>query len=237
MEEQHLKLEKLAAIGELATMVGHDLRNPLQSIENAVYYLNSELSNLSASVPISQKTMGMLKVINDSINYADKIILDLQDFSAAKKPALEKTDINAIVKETMSQFQIPKNVKLISELDRLPEIKADKYQMKRVFLNLTSNALQAMENGGTLTVSTKRANGFVEVSFKDTGVGIAKENIEKIFSPFFTTRAQGMGMGLPICKKFVESHGGSIEVETEEGKGSTFRVKLPLPRENGGENP
>ena len=136
----------------------------------------------------------------------------------------------------MSQFQIPKNVKLISELDRLPEIKADKNQMKRVFLNLTSNALQAMENGGTLTVSTKTANGFVEVSFKDTGAGIAKENMKKLFTPLFTTKAKGMGMGLPICKKFVESHGGSIEVETEEGKGSTFRVKLPLSQENGGEN-
>ena len=201
MEEQRLRLEKLATIGELATMVAHDLRNPLQSIENATYYLNSELSNLSASVPISQKTMEMLKVINDSINYADKIILDLQDFSATKKPILEKTDINAIVKETMSQFQIPKNVKLISELDRLPEIKADKNQMKRVFLNLTSNALQAMENGGTLTVSTKTANGFVEVSFKDTGVGISKENMEKLFTPLFTTKAKGMGMGLANLQK------------------------------------
>jgi PAS domain S-box-containing protein len=236
-QEQLLKAERFAAIGEVANMVGHDLRNPLQSIENAAYYLNTELSNISAPVPISQKTMEMLKVINDSINHADKIILDLQDFSGTKKPILEKTDINAIVKETMSQFQIPKNVKLISELDRLPEIKADKNQMKRVFLNLTSNALQAMENGGTLTVSTKTANGFVEVSFKDTGAGIAKENKEKLFTPLFTTKAKGMGMGLPICKKFVESHGGSIEVETEEGKGSTFRVKLPLPQENGGENP
>jgi len=232
---QLLKAERLAAIGELATMVGHDLRNPLQSIENATFYLNNELTNLSASVPLSQKTTEMLQVINDSINYADKIIKDLQDFSATKPPKLDNTDINAIVKETLSQVQVPKNVELSTELDYLPEMMADKDQITRVFLNLTTNAIQAMENGGTLTISTKKTNGFVEISFKDTGIGISKENMEKIFTPFFTTRAKGMGMGLPICKKFIESHSGSIEVESEVGKGTTFTVKLPIQQGNGGE--
>jgi len=237
MEEERLRLEKLAAIGELATMVGHDLRNPLQSIENAVYYLNSELPFLSPSLPNAKKAMAMLQVINDSVNYADKIIRDLQDFSATKTPTLEKTDINTIVEETLLQVQIPKNVELITEMGHLPEIKVDKDMIKRVFLNLALNGVQAMENGGLLTVSTKKTSGFVEISFKDTGVGISKENMEKIFTPFFTTRAKGMGMGLPICKKFVEGHGGTIQLESEEGKGSTFTVKLPIQQENGGENP
>jgi PAS domain S-box-containing protein len=236
-EEQRLRLERLTALGELATMVGHDLRNPMQSIENATYYLNNELSNLSASVPISQTTTEMLQVINNSVNYADRIIRDLQDFSAKKKPRLEKTDINAIVKEAVSQVQIPENVKLITELDHLPRMKADKDHMKRVFTNLTTNAVEAMRNGGTLTVSTKKTDSFVEISFRDTGEGISKENMDKLFTPFFTTKAKGMGIGLSICKKFVESHGGSIEVETKEGKGSTFRIKLPLTQEKGGENP
>jgi len=231
MEEQRLKLEKLATIGELATMVGHDLRNPLQSIENAAYYLNNELPRL----PTPPKTMEMLQVINDSVNYADKIMRDLQDFSATKKPILEKTNINTIVKETLSQVKTPEEVKVVTELGQLPEIKADKDIMKRVFMNLTTNGIQAIENGGTLKVSTKKTKGFVEVSFKDTGIGIPKENMEKIFTPFFTTKARGMGMGLPICKRFVESHGGSIEVESEVGKGSTFTVKLPIQQPNGGE--
>jgi len=237
MEEQRLKLEKLATMGELATMVGHDLRNPLQSIENATYYLNNELPFLSPSLPNLQKTMEMLRIINDSVNYADKIIRDLQDFSATKKPILEKTDINAIVEETLLQVEAPENVILRTELGHLPEIRVDKDQIKRVFLNLTINGIQAMENEGTLTVSTKKTGGFVEISFKDTGVGMSKENMEKIFTPFFTTKAKGIGMGLPICKKFVDAHGGSIEVESEVGKGSTFTVKLPIQQENGGENP
>jgi len=231
IEEEHLKLEKLATIGELATMVGHDLRNPLQSIENAAYYLNNELPHL----PISPRTMEMLQVINDSINYADKIIRDLQDYSATKKPILEKTDINAIITETLSQVKAPENVKLITELSQLPETNADKDMIKRVFMNLATNGIQAMESEGTLKVSTKKTHEFVEVSFKDTGIGMPKENMEKIFTPFFTTKAKGMGMGLPICKRFVESHGGTIQVESEVGKGSTFTVKLPIQQPNGGE--
>jgi PAS domain S-box-containing protein len=224
MQELLLKTERLAAIGELATMVGHDLRNPLQSIENATYYLNNELPRL----PIPKKAMEMLQLINDSVNYADRIVRDLQDFSAARKPLLRKTDVNAIVKEALSQVEASESVQLITELGHLPRIEADKNMIKRVFLNLALNGIQAMANGGTLKVSTKRTRGFVEISFKDTGIGIPKENMGKLFTPFFTTKAKGMGMGLAICKKFVDAHGGSIEVKSEEGKGSTFTVKLPI---------
>jgi len=228
-EEKRLRLEKLAAIGELATMVGHDLRNPLQSIENATYVLNNELQCPNSSTPIPRKTMEMLQVINDSVNYADKIIRDLQEFSGIKNPKLEKNDVNAIVKEVLSRVETPKNVELIMELGCLPEIKLDRDMIERVLLNLATNGVQAMkEKGGPLIVSTKETKNFVEVSFKDAGIGIPKENVEKLFTPFFTTKAQGMGMGLAICKKLIDSHDGSIETESEEGKGSIFTVKLPI---------
>jgi PAS domain S-box-containing protein len=233
-QKQLLEAQRLAAIGEVAAMVGHDLRNPLQSIKNATYYLNNELSCLPHSVPIPQKAIEMLHIISDSVNYADMIMRDLQDFSATKTPILKKTDIKAIVKEALSQVKVPENVELITELGCLSEIMADNDQIKRVFINLAANAIQAMENGGTLTVSAKKTKGFVEVSFKDTGVGISKENMEKIFTPFFTTKAKGMGMGLPICKKFIESHGGNIEAKSKVGKGTTFTVKLPIQQENRG---
>ena len=230
MEEERSKLEKLATIGEVATMVGHDLRNPLQSIEIATYYLNNELTGLTPSVESvhPQKVKEMLQVINDSVNYADKIVRDLRDFSATGKTPLTKTSINTIVKETLLQVETPENVKLITKLSHLPKIKADKDLIKRVFLNLVINGIQAMEKGGTLKVSTKKTKGFVEVSFKDTGVGMSKENMKKIFTPFFTRKAKGMGVGLAICKRLVDSHGGSIDVESEEGKGSTFTVNLPI---------
>jgi len=233
-EETRQRLEKLAAIGELATMVGHDLRNPLQSIENATYCLKTECAT-KRSCPISQKAGEMLQIIDESVNYADQIVRDLQDFSAPKTPTLEKAEINTLIKETLSQIKTPKNVEVITELDQLPEINVDKNQIKRVFLNLAKNGIEAMQKGGTLKISTKKANGFVHVSFKDTGVGISRESREKIFTPFFTTKAKGMGLGLSICKKFVENHGGTIQVESEVGKGSTFTVRLPIPQEDGGE--
>jgi len=177
----------------------------------------------------------MLQIINESVNYADKIIRDLHDFSATKKPTLKKTNINAIVKETLSQVETPENVKLITELGHLPEIKADQDMIKRIFLNLAINGIQAMEKGGTLKVSTKKTGGAIEVSFKDTGIGISEEDMKKIFIPFFTTRAKRVRMGLPICKKFVEGHGGRIEVESQVGKGTIFTVRLPILKDNGGE--
>jgi len=231
VEEERLKLEKLTAVVELATMVGHDLRNPLQSIENAIYYLKTELPCLLAS----EKGKDMLRVIDNSVNYADKIVRDLHAFSAEKAPALKQTDVNMLVEETLSQIQTLGNVELRTELRELPQVMVDKDQIERVLMNLTLNGIQAMENGGTLTVSTKKAKGFVEISFTDTGVGIPEENMEKIFSPFFTTKARGMGMGLAICKKFVGDNGGTIQVKSEVGKGTTVVVKLPLTQETRGE--
>jgi len=236
MEEERIRLEKLAAVGEVATMVGHDLRNPLQSIENATYYLSNEFPRLASSVSIPQKTMHMLRVISDSVQHADRIVRELHDFASPRKPLHKKTNINTLVEETLSRVEAPENVKIITELGNLPPIRADKDMVKRVFVNLAENAIQAMEKGGRLKVSTKKTEESVEVSFKDTGTGISKDNMKKLFTPFFTTKAQGMGMGLAICKKLIESHGGRIKAESEEGKGTTFTVELPIQQENGGEN-
>jgi two-component system NtrC family sensor kinase len=229
-QERLVKTERLAAIGQAATMVGHDLRNPLQAIENGIYYINTELSNLQ----ISQKITETLQAIHSSVDYADNIVKDLQSFASKREPIFMEIDINPLVKETFSQVKTPENLETVIELGELPKIEADKDMMKRIFVNLAVNGIQAMkEKGGTLKVSTKKTNGFIEVKFKDTGIGIKKENIQKIFTPFFTTKAQGMGVGLSICKRFTEIHDGSIKVESEEGKGSIFTVKLPIQR-NGG---
>jgi len=224
-----IKSERLAAIGEMATMVGHDLRNPLQAIENAVYVLSNELQHLPFHIANRKKLTEMLQVIGKSVGYANKIIKDLQDFSTTKKPIFKETNVNAVVEETLSQLEAPRNVKLVTELDNLPQIRADRGMIKRVFMNLATNGIQAMEeNGGTLKVSTKKTREFVEVTFEDTGVGMSREEMRKLFTPFFTTKARGMGLGLPICKRFVELHSGYIEVESREGRGSTFTVKLPV---------
>jgi two-component system sporulation sensor kinase A len=227
LEEQRLKLEKLATIAELATMVGHDLMNPMQAIENAAFILRNELANFQTS----DKAIKALQVIQNSINYADKIVNDLKEFAAAEKPILKKTDINTIIKEALSQVHPPENVKIVTEFGRIPKIKVDKDMLKRVFVNLAMNGIQAMEkNGGTLKVSTKKVKNSVVICFKDNGMGMPKEHVEKLFNSIFTTKAKGMGIGLIICKRLVESHGGSIHVKSEVGKGSVFTVKLPITR-------
>ena len=212
------------AIGQAATMVGHDLRNPLQAIENGIYLLTMELSKNQ----ISKETKRTIDAINNSIEYADNIVNNLRSFTKTKKPMLQETDINATIEESLSLVNKPNMIELMIEKEELPRIKVDKEMMKRVFVNLATNGIQAMKkNGGVFKVSTKKNGDFVEVSFKDTGVGISKENLAKIFTPFFTTKAQGMGVGLAICKQLVELHGGKIEVESEEDTGSIFTVKLP----------
>ena len=229
-QELLVKSERLAAIGQAATMVGHDLRNPLQAIENATYYLNTELSNL----PISQKTTETLQAMHRSIEYADKIVKDLQSFASKREPLFRETNINTLLKETCSQIKTPENIETSIEVEQLPKIEADNDMIKRIFVNLAINGIQAMkEKGGTLKISTKKTNDFIEICFKDTGIGIKKGDKPKIFTPFFTTKAQGMGVGLSICKRFAEIHDGSIKVESEEGKGSIFTVNLPIQR-NGG---
>ncbi len=229
-QELLVKSERLAAIGQAATMVGHDLRNPLQAIENGVFFINTELSSL----PVSHKTTETLQAIHNSIEYADKIVKDVQSFASTRKPAFRETDINAAIKETLSQVKTPENVKAIIETDQLPKIEVDNEMIKSIFVNLANNGIQAMEKkGGTLKISTRKTNGFIEISFKDTGNGIKKENLRKIFTPFFTTKAQGMGVGLTISKRFAELHDGNIKVESKEGEGSVFTVKLPIQRKGG----
>jgi len=255
-QEQLLKSEKLATIGELATMVGHDLRNPLQAITNAVYILKNwattvdslfmhmstrykKVFNLMPKPLFSKINQEITKLteernetihaIDESIKYANKIVSDLQDFARIPKPKLTEADLESLIQETLSDIPIPKNLKTTIRHDqRLSKLHADPNQIKRVFTNLATNAIQAMPNGGKLTISTSLKDGFTSIVFQDTGVGIPKEDMEKLFTPLFTTKAKGVGLGLAICKNLVEAHGGSIEVESEEGKGSTFTIKLPI---------
>jgi PAS domain S-box-containing protein len=225
MEEQLIKSERLAAIGQAATMVGHDLRNPLQAIENGVYLLNAELSKNR----MTNTTKTTIDAITKSIEYADNIVNNLRSFTKMEKPMLVETDINSVVKESLSLVNKPDNIELVIKTEEMPKIKVDKKMLKRVFVNLATNGMQAMkEKNGTLTVTTKKNGEFAEVSFKDTGVGISKEGMKKLFTPFFTTKAQGMGVGLALCKKFVELNKGTIDVESEQDKGSKFTIKLSI---------
>jgi len=226
VEERTKKLreaERWAAIGETAAMVGHDLRNPLTSIAGAAYLLKTTLGS-----KMDDKTRESLELIEKNVRDSDKIVKDLLEYSGEIQLELTVTNPKSLAEEALSIFNIPENVRVIDLSKNEPGITVDVEKMQRVFVNLIKNAVEAMPEGGTLSISSRKTNGDVEVSFADTGIGMTKEDVEKAFGPFFTTKAKGLGLGLAISKRIVEKHGGSILVESTPGKGSTFTVRLPI---------
>ncbi|GAH81238.1 unnamed protein product [marine sediment metagenome] len=208
----------------MAGGVGHELRNPLASIKNAVYFLNMVLEDINPQVKES------LQIIEEEVNSSEKIISGLLGYARPKPPNLRMVKINSIIQEVLSRTNIPENVEIINRLDvALPFILADPDQLIQVFGNLILNAIQAMFEGGQLIVKTEvQSQEEITISFTDTGVGISEEDLSKIFEPLYTTKAKGIGLGLAICKAIIEKHKGSIEVTSEIKKGSTFSIKLPL---------
>ena len=232
VQRQLLKSERLAAIGELAGMVGHDLRNPLTGITGATYYLKTRYGSR-----IDDKGKEMLGIIEKDIDYSNKIINDLLEYSREIHLELTETNPKQILNESLSFVQVPANVKIINKVQDRRRISVDIERMRRVFINITKNALDAMPNGGKLTIATEKMRDCVVFSFSDNGVGMSKETISKLWTPLFTTKARGMGFGLPICKRILEAHGGKISVESMIGKGTTFTVTIPIEQKSakGGE--
>ncbi|OGR84927.1 MAG: hypothetical protein A2901_01530 [Elusimicrobia bacterium RIFCSPLOWO2_01_FULL_54_10] len=232
LQDQILLQEKMAAIGRLASGVGHELRNPLGAIKNAVYYIKDAIpaSNLVEKDPSIPE---FIEVIESEIKSATAIISDLLDYSKVGKLHPHMTDINGLLAEVKSVLDTPPGVTWTESFARgLPQVLADPLRLRQVFINLATNACQAMPEGGSLTITTELEIGeqgkAVQIVFKDTGSGIPEENINKIFEPLFTTKDKGTGLGLAICTGIVEAHGGKIEVRSAVGKGSEFIVILPL---------
>jgi PAS domain S-box-containing protein len=222
-QEQLVKSERLAAIGQVAAMVGHDLRNPLTGIKGAAYYLKTK-----PALKTDKKTMEMLELIEKDIEYSNKIITDLLEYSREVHLELTETTPRSIVSETLSLLEVPKNVEIINLTQDEPRTKVDIEKLNRFFVNLIKNAFDAMPKGGKLTIKSIRTHDNVELAFTDTGMGMTKEQMGKIWTPFFTTKAKGMGLGLPICKRIVEAHGGHISVQSMAGLGTTFTVTIPI---------
>jgi signal transduction histidine kinase len=227
-QEQLIRSEKLAAIGKLAGGVGHELRNPLGAIKNAVYYIKGKLIN-SELAKTEPRIIEFLGIVDDEISSSNKIISDLLNFSRVGKPAVSSTKIRKVMEDTLSRLTVPENIEVINKVDaNLPEVEIDADQIRQVFVNIATNAIQAMPEGGKLTIDARKGDKFLEVAISDTGDGITEDVIGKIFDPLFTTRAKGIGLGLAVCKSIIERHGGAIGVESKVGEGATFIVKLPL---------
>ena len=170
----------------------------------------------------------MLQLILEEIRCSDKIINDLLEYSQELHLELSETDAKSIAKDALVHLEIPAEIRVVDSTRNEWKMSLDTGKIRRVFLNLLQNAIDAMPKGGTLTITSKRSNGRVEIAFRDTGVGMTEETIRKLWSPLFTTKAKGMGFGLAISRRLVEAHGGSITVESRPGEGSTFTVILPI---------
>lgn len=217
-----LQSEKLASMGQVAASIGHELRNPLGVIKNSVYYLKMKIKE-------DPKILKHLGIMDNEIQSSEKIIDDLLNFTRTRELATTLTDLHRIIEDTLSVSQVPPNIVVEKEFDaRLLPFQFDAEQIRRVCINLTLNACQAMEGVGKLKVTTQKKGDWTEIAFADTGKGISPENSEKIFQPFFTTKAKGVGLGLAVTKKIVEQHNGELNVSSELGKGTTFTVSLPI---------
>jgi PAS domain S-box-containing protein len=239
-QEQLVRQEKLAVMGQLAGGVGHELRNPLAVINNAVYFL--KLIQPEAN----EKVREYLQLIENETHNAEKIINDLLDFSRVKSVDREPASVKDLLARVLERFPAPAGVRVTLDLpDGLPQVFADPRQVEQVLGNLVVNACEAMPKGGRLSVICDQCSVFseqcpvdseqwVRISVKDTGVGILPENLDKIFEPLFTTKVKGIGLGLAVSQKLAEANGGRIEVQSASspqggsGTGSTFTLYLPV---------
>ena len=241
--DQLVRCEKLAVLGQLAGGVAHELRNPLAVMNNAIYYLTS------INTDADETTREYLELISSEIGNAEAIVSDLLDFSRTRSLEREQVTAAELVVRVLEKHPPPEKVKVTTGIPpELPPLFVDPRQIGQVLENLVANAYQAMAAGGQVTITAELMEAdpirdpksipeeyashstgqAICIRITDTGCGISKENMEKIFEPLFTTRARGIGLGLAIVKNLAELNSGSIKVQSEAGKGSTFTIALPV---------
>ena len=223
-QEDLLRSQRLAAIGEAAAIVSHDIRNPLQAITYSLYLVKKELESFP-----NENLKEIVDVMEKQVEYINKIVSDLQYYAKPLKPSIRRTNLVKMIEEIISTVKIPETIRVEIDIeDIFTDFPTDPVLIKRALINLIMNAIQAMENGGLLRIRAHREGDYAFISIQDTGVGIPEENYEKIFQPLFTTKSKGQGLGLTVCKRIVEALHGSISFKSKVGKGTTFIIKLPL---------
>ena len=222
-QEELVRKERLATLGQLSSSVGHELRNPLGVMTNAVYYLTATQPDAPP------KVTEYLGIIRTQIHTAEKIVADLLDFARIKAPERTRVDVPAFLEEQLARVALPPTVEVVRELDPdLPPLHVDPVQVGQVMLNLVTNAVQAMEDrGGTLTIRARRDDGRVRIEVEDQGAGISPEHFAKIFEPLFTTKARGIGLGLSVSLALARVNGGSLSARNVAGAGAVFALVLP----------
>jgi signal transduction histidine kinase len=224
LQRELIRKERLAAVGELAGGVAHEIRNPLAGIGGA-------LTMLAREVPADDDTQEVMSEIQKQIQRMERLVQELLAYARPCVLHPEWTDVHAILKQavaSMAQRQTDHKVELVMELDpKVPEIYVDFRDLEHAFENLVLNALQAIPGEGTIEVRTQYCGKHVLISISDDGLGMDTEVRGKIFEPFFTTKARGTGLGLSLVRRAVENYDGEIRVESAPGEGTTFVFSLP----------
>lgn len=224
-QEELIKKERLAAMGQMASVVSHEIRNPLAVINNSIYFIKTKLGQ-----NIDPKILKHINIIESEIRQANGIIDEILSFARTRELNPKITDLNLYLEELLSTYPFPQHIAL-EKLFYSGKIfvNIDHDEMNQVIRNLVKNAIEVMPNGGKITIRTDvTAQNMARIDVEDTGPGIPQEVLEKLFTPFFTTKARGTGLGLAVVKKVIERHKGKVEISTQLGKGTCFRLYLPI---------
>ncbi len=222
--------QRFSVIGELSTMIGHDMRNPLQVITNMNYLLNRKITRMDpeeAAILHKHGIPDLFSRIGVETQYLNKIVSDLQNYAREVNLNLVSTDPGEFLDELLGSITLPDNIMIQKEYHPGILVPVDTTLFRRVLENLIINAIQAMEPGGILTLGTAEKNDHICITVTDTGTGIPQSALERVFEPLFTTKSKGTGLGLSVCKRLVEAHGGTIGVKETSSAGTTFEVLLP----------
>jgi signal transduction histidine kinase len=223
-QEKLVQTTRLAAIGQLASAIGHELRNPLGVITNAHYLLRTALQRQDGG----PDAVRHLTTAEREVGAATLIVADLLDYARAREPVSAPVDVVDLIDEVQTVIPAPDEVTVTrDDAPDLPPVRADRDQLRQVLLNLLSNAYEAMPEGGAVRIATSAADDNVRISVTDTGTGMDEETRAQIFEPFFTRKTRGIGLGLSVTKRIVETHRGVITIDSELGRGTTFTVELP----------
>jgi two-component system, sporulation sensor kinase E len=229
LQKELMRNEKLAALGELSTGIAHEIRNPLGIIKAIEQTMKNELKG-------NPEALKELDIIDEEVERANKVVKALMEFGRPPKGEKILYPVDSVLEDVLTianKYIIQHGVKVTYSKSDDTHTVIDKELLKQAFVNIIFNAVQAMPDGGILSISVVNLQGyFIKVVFEDTGVGIKEENIDKIFNPFYTTKEEGTGLGLPIVHRIIEDHGGTVRVSSEEGKGTVFEVILPIRRDS-----
>lgn len=236
LEETQVKLlqgEKLSALGKIVATVAHEINNPLTGVYTYIKLLQRKLRDRGNSEEVMADCEKHLATMGREVERTTGIVLNLLEFSRPKEPTKKRTDINEIIEESLALIHgklVANSISVHQDIEPLPKVNADPSQIKNVIINLMVNAVEAMEEGGTLTVASRFRgdDATVRIDISDTGVGIAPEKVKEIFDPFYTTKGKGTGLGLSVAIGIVEKHRGRIELASEPGMGTRMTVILPL---------